>query len=85
MFGSELLAVAPRALEKFAEAGLPVDLVWLEGEYTWDVDRPSYYLAGKRFLVRWASDKADGDDWYGCNNANRACVLTSFGLPTETR
>jgi hypothetical protein len=85
MFGSELLGVAPRALEKFAEAGLPVEPVWIKGEYAWDIDRPSYFLAGERFLVRQAPDEADGDDWYGCNEATGAGVLTSLGLPTKMR
>jgi hypothetical protein len=35
MFGSELLAVAPGALEKFEGAGLPVEPVSIRGEYAW--------------------------------------------------
>jgi hypothetical protein len=42
MFGSDLLAVAPGALEKFEAAKLPVEPVWIRGEYGWDIDRPSY-------------------------------------------
>jgi hypothetical protein len=83
MFGSELLAVAPRAMEKFDDACLPVEPVWIRGEYAWDIDRPSYFLVGDRFLVRRALDEADGDDWYGCKDAEGASVLTSLGLPTK--
>ena len=83
MFGSELLAVAPGALAKLESAGLSVEPVWIRGEYTWDIDRPSYFLVGERFLLRRAPDEADGDDWYGCNDAMGAGVLTSLGLPTE--
>jgi len=60
MFGSELLAVAPGALEKFEGAGLPVEPVWIRGEYAWGIDRPSYFLVGERFLVCRAPDDADG-------------------------
>jgi hypothetical protein len=83
MFGSELLAVAPRALEKFEGAGLPVEPVWIRGEYAWGIDRPSYFLVGESFLVRRAPYEADGDDWYGCKNGMGAGVLGSLGLPTQ--
>jgi len=83
MFGSELLAVAPSALEKFESAGLPVEPVWIRGEYAWDIDRPSYFLVDERFLVRRAPDEGDGDDWYGCKNRTGAGVLKSLGLPTQ--
>jgi len=83
MFGSERVAVAPGALEKFETAGLSVEPVWIRGEYAWDIDRPSYFLVGERFLVRRALDEADGDDWYGCKDAAGADVLTSLGLPAE--
>ena len=72
VFGSELLAVAPGALEKFESAGLLVEPVWIRGEYACDIDRPSYFLVGERFLVRRAPDEADGDDWYGCKDETGA-------------
>ena len=83
ILGSELLAVAPGALEKFEGAGLPVEPVWIRGEYACDIDRPSYFLVGERFLVRRAPDEADGEDWYGCNDGVGAGVLRSLGLPTQ--
>jgi hypothetical protein len=82
MFGSELLAVAPGAFETFEKAGLPVEPVWIRGEYAWDGYRPSYFVAGERFLVRREPDEADRDDWYGCQDPTGASVLTSLGLPT---
>jgi hypothetical protein len=82
MFGSEILAVAPVALEKFQKAGLPVEPVWNRGEYAYDIDRPSYFLADEHFLVRRA-DEADGDDWYGCNTRTGVELLTSLGLPKQ--
>jgi hypothetical protein len=85
MFGSELVAVAPGALEKFEAAGLSVEPVWIRGEYAWSIDRPSYFLVGERFLLRRAPDEAGGDDWYGCKDAAGADVLTSLGLPSEMR
>jgi hypothetical protein len=85
MFGSELLAVAPSALEKFEGAGLPVEPVWIRGEYAWDFDRPSYFLVGERFLVRRAPGEADGEDWYGCKDGEGTGVLKSLGLPTQIR
>lgn len=72
VFGSELLALAPGALEKFEGAGLPVEPVWIRGEYAWGFDGPSYFLVGERFLVRRAPDEADGDDWYGCKDETGA-------------
>jgi hypothetical protein len=83
MFGSEILAVAPGALAKFEEAGVEIEPVWTNGEYAWDIDRPSYFLADERFLVRRAPEQADGDDWYGCNSSAGAELLTSLGLPTQ--
>ena len=83
MFGSELLAVAPGALAKFEEAEVTIEPVWINGEYAWEIDRPSYLLVGERFLVRRAPDEADGDDWYGCNCAAGAEMLTSLRLPTQ--
>jgi hypothetical protein len=83
VFGSELLAVAPTALEKFEGVGLPVEPVWIRGEYATDIDRPSYFLVGDRFLVRRALDEADGEDWYGCKDELGAGVLTSLGLPMQ--
>ena len=83
VFGSELLAVAPGALEKFESAGLLVEPVWIRGEYACDIDRPSYFLVGERILVRRAPDEADGDDWYGCKDETGAGVLRSLGLPTQ--
>jgi hypothetical protein len=83
MFGSELLAVAPAALEKFQQTGLPIVPVWMNGEYAWDIDRPSYYLIGERFLLRRALGEADGDDWYGSKDAAGKSVLESVGLPTR--
>jgi hypothetical protein len=83
MFGSEVLAVAPGALEKFEGAGLPVEPLWIRGEYAWDIDRPSYFLVGERFLVRRAPDEADGEDWYGCKDGLGAGILSSLGLPAQ--
>jgi hypothetical protein len=83
MFGSELVAVAPGALEKFKASGMSVEPVWMRGEYAWDIDRPSYFLVGERFLLRRAPDEADGDDWYGCKDAAGGDVLTSLGLPAS--
>jgi hypothetical protein len=81
MFGSELLSVAPGALETFESAGLPIEPVWIKGEYAWDIDRPSYFWVGERFLLRRAPDLADGDDWYGYNDEADAEVLKLAGLP----
>jgi hypothetical protein len=83
MFGSELLAVAPGALEEFERARLSVEPVWIRGEYAWDIDQPSYFLVGERFLVRRAPHLADGEDWYGCKDGVGAGVLRSLGLPTR--
>lgn len=83
MFGSELVAVAPKALAKFEGAGFKIEQAWINGEYAWDFDRPSYFLAGERFLIRRAPDEAHGDDWYGCNSVAGAEVLTALGLPTR--
>lgn len=83
MFTSELLGVAPGALEKFEGARLPVEPVWIKGEYAWDFDGPSYFLVGDRFLVRRAPDEANGDDWYGCKDAAGAEILRALGLPTD--
>lgn len=85
MFGSELVAVAPGALEKLEGAGLPVEPVWIRGEYAWEIDRPSYYLVGERFLVRRAPNEADGDDWYGSQDKESAGLLRSLSLPTQIR
>jgi hypothetical protein len=83
MFGSPVLAVAAGALEKFEAAGLAIEPIWLRGEYALDIDRPSYFLAGQRFLVRRAPEEADGDDWYGCEDAAGAEVLSMLGMPTR--
>jgi hypothetical protein len=85
LFGSKLLGVAPEALTTFEEAGMRIEPVWIAGEYAWDIDRPSYFLVGERFLLRRALLEADGDDWYGCKDALGAGVLTSLGLPTMIR
>jgi hypothetical protein len=82
MLGSELLAVAPGALAIFEEVGARIQPVWIKGEYTWDIDRPSFFLIDDRFLLRHAPDVANGDDWHGCNDTERAEMLTSLGLPT---
>ncbi len=85
MFGSELLAVAPGALATFEEAGLHIKPAWIMGEYASDIDRPSYFLADERFLIRRAPDEADGEDWYGCNDSLGTELLNSLGLPTSMR
>jgi hypothetical protein len=85
MFGSEILAVAPGALARFEGAGVKIEPVWINGEYAWGIDRPSYFLAGDHFLVRRAPDEADGDDWYGCNTLQGAELLESLALPTQIR
>jgi len=82
MFGSEIVAAAPGALEKFRQSGFAIEPVWAHGEYAWDIDRPSYFLVADRFLLRRAPDEADGDDWYGCNSRAGTEVLNSLGLPT---
>jgi hypothetical protein len=83
MFGSEILGVASGALARFEESGVKVEPVWMEGEYAWDIDRPSYFLADDRFLVRPAPNEADRDDWYGCNSSTGAELLASLALPTQ--
>ena len=83
MFGSELLATAPSALETLESAGLTVEPAWIRGEYAWDIDRPSYFLVGERFLVRRAPDEADGEDWYGCKDELGEGLLKSLSLPTQ--
>jgi hypothetical protein len=83
LFSSAIVAVAPGALETFAEAGLPGEPVWIRGEYAWEIDRPSYFLVGERFLVRRAPGEDCGDDWYGCEDAAGTDVLTSLGLPAQ--
>jgi hypothetical protein len=83
MLGSEILAVALGALERFERAGLPVEAVWISGEYAWDIDRPSYFRAGERFLIRRAPNEADCDDWYGYNTSTGGELLTSLGLPKQ--
>ena len=83
MFGSEIVAVAPGALARFEEASVKIEPVWINGEYAWDIDRPSYFLASEHFLVRRAPDEADGDDWYGCNTLKGAELLESLALPTQ--
>jgi hypothetical protein len=83
MFGSKLLAVAAGALEKFERAGLPIERVWIRGEYAWGIDRPSYFLAGERFLVRRAPREGNGEDWYCCKDGMGTEVLRSLGLPAR--
>jgi hypothetical protein len=83
MFGAKIVAVAQGALERFEQAGLPIEPVWIGGEYVWGDDRPSYFLAGERFLVRRALNEADGEDWYGCNDEAGGKVLESLGLPVR--
>jgi len=83
MFGSPTGAAAPGVLEKFEGAGLPVEPVWIRGEYAWGIDRPSYFLADGRFLVRRAPEEADGHDWYGCMSSEGAELLASLDLPTR--
>lgn len=82
MFGSEIVAQAPRALEKFEEAGMRIDPLWLDGEYAW-AWRPTYYLVGERFLLRRALEESDGADWYACNQSKGADELRSLRLPTS--
>ena len=81
--GLDRVAVAEGALETFQRAGLSIEPVWIRGEYAWDVDRPSYFLVGDRFLLRRAPDQDNGDDWYGCKDGADAELLKSLGLPTE--
>jgi hypothetical protein len=83
MFGSEIVGVAPGALAIFKQAGVTIEPVWMNGEYVWDIDRPSYFLADESFLLRRAPNEADGDEWYGCNTSTGAERLTSLGLPTQ--
>jgi hypothetical protein len=83
MFGSENLDVASGALAKFQESGTKVEQVWLEGEYAWGIDRPSYYLADECVLVRRAPNEADGDDWYGWNSSKSDELLFSLGLSRQ--
>ena len=85
LFGSEFVAVAPGAMRKFEQAGLPIEPVWIKGEYAWNYGCLSYFFVGEQFLVRRSSDKADGKDWYACRNRKGAELLTSLGLPTSIR
>ena len=83
LYGSEVLAVAPNALETLQSSGLQVEPVWINGEYASDAWRPSYSLVGNRFLVRQALDEADDEDWYGCMDAAGDSFLISLGLPAQ--
>jgi hypothetical protein len=76
-------APAPGALARFEESGVKIEPAWINGEYAWDIDRPSYYLASENFLVRRAPDEADGDDCYGCKSSTGAEMLASLGLPAQ--
>jgi hypothetical protein len=80
VLGSEIVALADGALERFAEAGVKIESVWPNGEYTHPF-RPSYFLAAGRFLIRRAPEHGDGSDWYGCNSAAGEEELKSLGLP----
>jgi hypothetical protein len=80
-FGSEAgVASELRALEKLMEAGMPVEPIWLNGEYA--ENRRSYYLIGDRFLLLRAQEQGDGEDFYGCNQIEGMKELKSLGLPT---
>ncbi|MBV9561032.1 MAG: hypothetical protein JOY90_11325 [Bradyrhizobium sp.] len=52
LFGSELLAAAGGALKRFEMRGCRTGVD--QGEYAWEIDRPSYFRGGGRFLVRRA-------------------------------
>ncbi len=80
LFGSQLLGAAPKAFEKFETTGLGIQPVWINGEYAWDIDRPSYFVVDHRFLIRRAPEDADGDDWYGCKNASDMELLSWLDL-----
>lgn len=83
LFGSETLGIAPSAMISFERLGIRVEPVWIEGEYACDFDRPSYFLADDRILIRSAPNEADGDDWYGCNCSLGTELLTSLRLPRQ--
>jgi hypothetical protein len=70
-------------MAKFLAAGVRIEPVWIKGEYAWDIDQPSFFLVGERFLVRHAPDEGDGDDWYACNSVAGAEELKTLELPTE--
>lgn len=83
MFGCRIVGVAPNTLAMFNDAGMQPEPVWLNGEYVWDGDQPSYFLVAGCIIVRNAPNEADGDDWYGCSSPEGERVLISLGLPTE--
>ena len=83
MFGCQILNVGIGTLTIFAESKIPIEPVWMNGEYAWDFDRPSYFLVGNSIIVREAPNEGDGDDWYGCTSREGEDILLSVGLPTE--
>jgi hypothetical protein len=83
MFGSKILAAAPDVIERFRAAAIEVEPVWLDGEYIWGIDRPSFFLADGRILIRHAPNETDGDAFYGCDAPQGEQLLKSLGLPTE--
>jgi hypothetical protein len=84
LFGSRILSLAVGALPTFSKAGLTIEPIWLNGEYTWGIVRPSYFLVADCILVRHASQASDGEDWYGCTSVEGQNILMSLELPIET-
>lgn len=84
IFGSRILCTGTGTLDIFKESQIPIEPVWMNGEYAWGFDRPSYFLVGDSILVRQALDEGDGDDWYGCSTSKGEDILVAVGLPVET-
>ncbi len=83
MFGCRIVSVATNALQSFTKAGLTVEPLWVNGEYAWGIDRPSYSLVAGCIVVRSAPNEGDGDDWYGCTSIEGQDILMSLALPLE--
>lgn len=83
MFGSRIVSTATGTLKIFAESQIPIEPVWMNGEYAWGIDRPSYFLVGNSILVRQAINEGDGVEWYGCSRREGEEILIAVGLPIE--
>jgi hypothetical protein len=85
LFGSQLTGYERGLLAKFQKAGMSTQPVWINGEYGWNIDGPSYFLADGRFIIRQAPAEGDGHEFYGCDDAAGPDVITSLGLLIELR
>lgn len=83
MFGSRIVSTATGTLKIFAESQIPIEPVWMNGEYAWGIDRPSYFLVGNSILVRQAINEGDGVEWYGCSRREGEEILIAVGLPID--